>query len=84
MVCNCGKPAKYLHTGDVYSCNKRQVCPTYEEQAQAIIDLETTLIEVMDISVRLNVFREGTNHQKMALEDWNALMRKMSKESYCL
>ena len=85
MLCNCGRLAKYLHPAtDESSCNKRFVCPTYDEQTQTIHDLKTTLSEVMDISVRLSTFREGTKHQTKALEDWNSLMRKMKKEGYCL
>lgn len=30
LLCGCGRPVQYSH-GDKHSCNKRVVCPTYEQ-----------------------------------------------------
>lgn len=30
LLCGCGRPVQYSH-GDKHSCNKRVVCPTYDE-----------------------------------------------------
>lgn len=30
-ICGCGRPIQYSHTDGRHSCNKRVVCPTYQE-----------------------------------------------------
>lgn len=66
MECNCGKPAKYMHSEDRMSCNKYDVCPTYDELSdtckQLTIDLSFTLKAAQD----LLMFREGTSHYEKA------------------
>lgn len=44
--CNCGKPARYMHMkvdGEVMSCNKHTVCPTYDELVKTNQELTSEL-----------------------------------------
>lgn len=51
MLCNCGRPGKYIHFIDgkeVDSCNKRIVCPTYDELVDYNRDLNLEIKILQD------------------------------------
>ena len=61
--CNCGKPVRYTHNIDgefVGSCNKYQVCPTYEELESKLSSLQEKYLQLLNAAATVVIFKEGT------------------------
>lgn len=66
MICNCGKPAKYeLINGDS-SCNKRNVCKTYDELHEQNKQYKDDIYDLIRIADSLRIYRESTSHYQQA------------------
>ena len=59
--CNCGRAFKYNHPNGLESCNKHNVCPTYEDQVNTI--------DVLRSSIR-QYKNGGPNYQRKLLHDF--------------
>lgn len=68
--CGCGKEGRYICHDDngnsVYSCNKYQRCPTYEDLYKMYEDLKGKFIKLKNASEDILIFREGTDYYKQA------------------
>ena len=74
--CNCGKPVRYCmgkndNGEEIFSCNKRVVCKTYDELYQELELLKRTLKASIRAGKDLTIYRVG-------YESYNAAERKIN------
>ena len=86
-LCGCGKPVRYMVGGTSnpsmtdYSCNKYSRCLSYTELEALAQKRKEMIIELLDMSFALYLYRDGTHQYDSAVakfEEFN-LLRKECK-----
>jgi hypothetical protein len=70
LKCPCGKEGKYLHFiggEQVISCNKYNICKSYDDLQKDYDKLKSDFNEVYKAALGLSLYREGTDCYEEAM-----------------
>jgi len=65
-LCNCGKEVRYMHRApdgtDNMSCNKRVICPSYEELYETNKELVSDLFKLLSSAGDVLTYKDSSKY----------------------